>query len=96
MSKDIVAHLQMKAEAINLNWSFDHPQDRFALRKLLSEAADEITALRAKRDELREVVEWYGEQARLARLIHSGGDSGRHNLQADGGKKARAALKDAE
>ena len=42
--------------------------------------------------ELREELAWYGEQARLARLIHSEGDAGRHALQDDGGKRARAAL----
>ena len=41
---------------------------------------------------LREAVEWYGEQARLARLIHSEGDAGRSALAADGGKRALAAL----
>jgi hypothetical protein len=41
---------------------------------------------------LREALEWYGEQARLARLIHSEGDAGRHALADDGGKRARAAL----
>jgi uncharacterized protein (DUF3084 family) len=39
-----------------------------------------------------EALEWYGEQARLARLIHSEGNAGRNALAADGGKKARAAL----
>lgn len=39
-----------------------------------------------------EALEWYGEQARLCRLIHSGGDEGRHNLQADGGNRASTAL----
>jgi hypothetical protein len=37
-------------------------------------------------------LEWYGEQARLARLIHAEGDAGRHALADDGGKRARAAL----
>lgn len=41
---------------------------------------------------MREALEWYGEQSRLCRLIHSEGDTGRHALAADGGKKARAAL----
>ncbi len=41
---------------------------------------------------LREVLAWYGEQARLARLIHSEGDEGRHALAADGGKRAITAL----
>lgn len=39
-----------------------------------------------------EALEWYGEQARLARLIHSEGDAGRHALADDGGKRARQAL----
>lgn len=43
-------------------------------------------------EKMREALEWYGEQARLARLIHSEGDSGRHALAEDGGKRARAAL----
>jgi hypothetical protein len=46
---------------------------------------DEITRLRTE-------LEWYGEQARLCRLIHSEGDKGRHALSADGGNRARAAL----
>ena len=43
-------------------------------------------------ERLREALAWYGEQARLARLIHSGGDAGRHALADDGGKRARQAL----
>ena len=42
---------------------------------------------------LIEALKWYGEQARLCRLIHSEGDAGRHALSADGGKRANAALK---
>ena len=41
---------------------------------------------------MREALEWYEEQTRLARLIHSEGDKGRNALAADGGKKACAAL----
>jgi hypothetical protein len=43
-------------------------------------------------EKVREALAWYGEQARLARLIHREGDAGRHALAADGGKRARAAL----
>ena len=57
---------------------------------------DEIVAEIEKKDceieRLREALEWYGEQARLARLIHSEGDAGREALSRDGGSKARAAL----
>jgi hypothetical protein len=49
-------------------------------------------SLAARVKELEQAVEWYGEQARLCRLIHSGGDPGRHALQDDGGKRALAAL----
>lgn len=42
--------------------------------------------------ELVEALRWYGEQARLARLIHSEGDAGRHAIDADGGKRARAVI----
>ena len=62
-------------------------------------AADQLSSLEAERDalakrvgELEAALEWYGEQARLCRLIHSEGDTGRHALQADGGSRARAAL----
>ncbi len=41
---------------------------------------------------LVQVLKWYGEQARLARLIHSEGDKGRHALAADGGKNANEAV----
>ena len=49
-------------------------------------------ALTAKVALLTEALEWYGERARLARLIHSGGDPARFELSDDGGKRARRAL----
>jgi len=58
-------------------------------------AAANPTTVRALLDEnerMRAALGWYGEQARLARLIHSEGDAGRHALSDDGGKRARAAL----
>jgi hypothetical protein len=54
------------------------------------EARNEPTSSDVER--MREALEWYGEQARLARLIHSEGDAGRHALAEDGGKRARAIL----
>jgi hypothetical protein len=42
--------------------------------------------------ELVEALRWYGEQSRLARLIHSEGDAGRHAIAADGGNRAAAVL----
>lgn len=41
---------------------------------------------------LREALAWYGECARLARLITSEGDAGRNALADDGGKKAQNVL----
>lgn len=46
----------------------------------------------AEAEKLQMALEWYGEQARLARLIHSEGDKGRQALADDGGKRARQAL----
>lgn len=54
-------------------------------KRTINEAADII-------DECAAALEWYGEQARLARLIHSEGDAGRHALAADGGTKAQEIL----
>lgn len=58
--------------------------------------ADLVEAMEAENQRLREALSWYGEQARLARLIHSEGDAGRRNLEADGGSRARAALRSTE
>lgn len=41
---------------------------------------------------LEAALKWYGEQARLAQLIHGEGNAGRHAIQADGGAKARQAI----
>lgn len=58
--------------------------------------ADLVAEMEAENQRLREVLAWYGEQARLARLIHREGDAGRRNLEADGGSRARAALRRSE
>lgn len=53
----------------------------------------EEVATRDKRiAKLEAALAWYGEQARLCRLIHSEGDEGRQSLAADGGTRARTAL----
>lgn len=51
-----------------------------------------VNIVRRTENLLRDQLEWYGEQARLARLIHSEGDKGRNALAEDGGKRARSAL----
>ena len=51
-----------------------------------------IIALVDEVERLRGALAWYGEQARLARLIHGEGDAGRNALAADGGTRARQAL----
>lgn len=68
----------------------DHVTRR--LRMMLAEAMARAEKAEAERDALRAALGWYGEQARLCRLIHSGGDAGRHAIADDGGKRARAAL----
>ena len=45
---------------------------------------------------LRKALAWYGEQARLCRLINREGNEGRRNLAEDGGRRARAALEEEE
>tara|TARA_R110000851_G_scaffold29327_2_gene80852 strand:+ start:1242 stop:1520 length:279 start_codon:yes stop_codon:yes gene_type:complete len=56
-------------------------------------ALPDYDAQQARIAELEEVLTWYGEQTRLCRLVHSGGNDARHNLADDGGKRSRAALK---
>jgi hypothetical protein len=60
--------------------------------KLVTGLFHDARALSAIAAEVVGTLKWYGEQARLARLIHSEGDAGRHALAADGGKRAAAAL----
>lgn len=52
----------------------------------------ETMKLETTEERLRNALAWYGEQARLARLIHSEGDPGRWALAEDGGKRAREVL----
>ena len=56
--------------------------------------ADKSGRLNAKVDRLTEALRWYAEQAELCRKLGAAGDSGRRALDADGGKRARAALRD--
>lgn len=62
------------------------------LLRNMAEKDTELARLREELARVNEALEWYGDQARLARLIHSGGDAGRHALQEDGGTRARAAF----
>ena len=77
---DFVGHPSMTGQ-----WSANtHPDNAVAYVRadlsdaLLREAAD--------------VLGWYDEQSRLARLIHSEGDAGRQAIAADGGGRASATL----
>jgi hypothetical protein len=63
-----------------------------ALMKNVQWAQDCMMDYVVENAKLREALEWYGEQARLCRLIHSEGDAGRHALANDGGIRARKAL----
>lgn len=77
-------------------WSASRRADRDNMVPYILAAEHErlMTERDAEIVRLREALEWYGEQARLARLIHSEGDSGRHALASDGGRRARATLGD--
>lgn len=57
---------------------------------------DVILSLLDRLERAEAALSWYGEQARLCRLVHSEGDAGRHALDDDGGKRARAALSSSE
>lgn len=61
-----------------------------AIHAHYASALAERDALRAEVEQLREALEWYGEQARRCR---SEGTNARHNLMMDAGDRARAALK---
>lgn len=59
---------------------------------VLNDCTDKLAAAEARIAELEGALGWYGEQAGLCRLIHSGGDAGRAALSSDGGSRARALL----
>ena len=59
---------------------------------IFAKTYEAVTFDPATREELAEALKWYGEQARLCRLIHSEGDAGRHSLSNDGGRRAAAIL----
>lgn len=73
----------LRAEILRLRVdASNHAVDAATVRRERDRAEDEIVRL-------RDALAWYGEQARLCRLIHSEGDAGRHALADDGGKRAR-------
>jgi hypothetical protein len=75
-----------------VNRARDEEDANAALIALAPDMAQAILDMQAEVERLRAALEWYGENARLARLIHSGGDSGRAALANDGGKRAIAVL----
>jgi hypothetical protein len=66
-------------------WAIERAQQGMAALSRADRAESEVARL-------RESLGWYGEQARLSRLIRSEGDAGRQALSEDGGNRARAAL----
>jgi len=63
-----------------------------ATGKLISATEAREAELIAQNAALREALAWYGENARLCRLIHSEGDKGRNALSDDGGTRAQTLL----
>lgn len=90
--------LALIAEIAALRAERDHFESEFKRQcGATADVIDRATEAERKLAEAVGVVEWYGENARLARLIHSEGDAGRNALADDGGKRARTFLsKEAE
>jgi len=65
----------------------EHGNQSCAKDAIIASLTDRVARLEA-------ALQWYGEQARLCRLIHNEGDKGRHALSNDGGKRARSALEE--
>ena len=63
-----------------------------SIQRLIEICREQDKAFEELIRELETALKWYGEQARLARLVHSEGDAGRQALAADGGKKAKQLL----
>lgn len=80
------------------DWELDEvamrPLEERALEVMdeLGFAAEDAARLALEAVNMARALLWYGEQARLARLIHSGGDVGRQALAEDGGRNAREVL----
>lgn len=70
----------------------DEDDDDFLKWPASDEQAIANAHLIAAAPELYASLEWYAENARLSRLIHSEGDAGRQAIANDGGEKARSVL----
>lgn len=90
-------HAQRRSWAIG-QMMLSHPEmtreeaERLADGAVGPNYAARVAELEADNTVLRDALAWYGEQARLCRLIHSEGDAGRQALDADGGTRAQVAL----
>jgi regulator of replication initiation timing len=84
---------RMQAREVELLTESERLQAQLAEYKA-GAAAEAKAGDEARRElaEAREALAWYGEQARLCRLVHSEGDAGRQALDDDGGKRARDVL----
>lgn len=89
-------------EWLRLHWKFLSDErglygDRLLDLALLALPVVAGTHVIVERDYIRkleEALHWYGEKARLVRLIHSEGDTGRQALAADGGGRSKTALEE--
>lgn len=71
----------------------DAPTDAGALSSTAVGDSDAGGDWRQNAGAMREALEWYAEQVASCRKIGSAGDSFRHALDADGGKRALAAIR---
>lgn len=93
-----------RAEELSTAWNAANSTERLRLNRTswiawgedVDYFEEEPSALELKAadriEELEDALSWYGEQARLCRLVHSEGDAGRNALATDGGKRAREVL----
>ncbi|MCW1844197.1 hypothetical protein [Prosthecomicrobium hirschii] len=92
--------LAARFDAADGDWNHAAADRRDRIAKIVEAAIAPAIAraeeAEARAERMRAALEWYGENARLARLIHIEGDKGRHAIADDGGKRARAALSEQE
>jgi len=85
----------LRAENERLRRALDYdPRARtiIGLMDRMDEQEVRANLAEAQNQQMRTALEWYGENARLCRLIHSEGEKGRNALAEDGGARARASL----
>lgn len=82
----------MIAAALAADWECEGNEKAAAINVWHAMLAAHDRAPATQVAELREALEWYGQQVKACRMLTREGDEARQALDADGGKRARAAL----